>query len=484
MRIPNCPSLLNAALLFLATAAFATTPLVIVNGPSNNQSVSSPVHYVASATSSGCSKGIASIRIYSAPNVAAFTIGGGQLNTYIPLKNGSYNTVVQAYDNCGGVGKAVVKINVTSQSKPAGFLYMTSSGYDYGNKSNQVFGFTIVAGGNGALAPTGQGPVNANVFPVSVASDKGGYRLYVGDRVSGDVFAYYIYRNDGYIYPVPGSPFPVNRSVTAVAVHPSGKLVFATRDENAAGDGVEVFQVQSNGALTQAPGSPYSTQNGPQALVVDPSGKYLYVADGSGYIDAFEISETSAALTPLPGSPFKLTTTGSCGAFPTDIIDPFGKNLYTANAFEDSISGYAIGSTTGALTQIAGSPWADSGGCVTVNCPQCAFNPESLAVDGSGKFLYALNGDIEDISIYSINSSGALTYIKDTPNGSACGTTTGAIRTDLTGNYVYTFGCGTSIGAPDIVTFSINHTTGDLTPIASSPMPVPNSYPTNLAVTP
>ena len=72
----------------------------------------------------------------------------------------------------------------------------------------------------------------------------------------------------GYLTKVPGSPFPVNHSVTAVAVHPNGNLVFATRDEQAAGDRVAVFQVQSDGSLKPAPGSPYSTQNGPQALVV------------------------------------------------------------------------------------------------------------------------------------------------------------------------------------------------------------------------
>lgn len=323
--------------------------------------------------------------------------------------------------------------------------------------------------------------MNANVFPMSVASDKGGYRLYVGDYISGDVFAYYIHRNNGYIYPLPGSPFPVKRSVSAVAVNPSGKLVFAARNENAAGDGVSVFQVQGNGSLVEAPGSPYSTKNTPQALVVDPAGKYLYVTDGAGYIDAFEISEVSAALTPLPGSPFQLTTTGgNCGAFPTDIIDPVGKYLYTANAFDDSISGYTTGSTTGVPSRIAGSPWADHGGCPNFDCPQCAFNPESLTVDGSGKFLYGVDGDQEDIAIYSINSSGALSLLKYTPNAGAC---KGPIRSDPTGNYVYAIGCGTGPD-PDIVTFSINHTTGDLTPTPGSPMPVPHSYPTSFAVTP
>jgi 6-phosphogluconolactonase (cycloisomerase 2 family) len=67
----------------------------------------------------------------------------------------------------------------------------------------------------------------------------------------------------------------VNRSVTAVAVHPSGRLIVATRDEEAAGDGIAVFELRSDGSLQPAPGSPYGTQIGPRALVIDPSGRYL-----------------------------------------------------------------------------------------------------------------------------------------------------------------------------------------------------------------
>jgi len=158
---------------------------------------------------------------------------------------------------------------------------------------------------------------------------------------------------------VPGAPFPVDHSVTAVAVHPSGTLIFATRDEQHTGDGVAVFQLQSNGSLSPAPGSPYDTQIGPQALVVDPSGKYIYVADSTSYIDAFSIDETTGALTPLPGSPFPIPVPGNCAygtSFPLDIIDPAGRYLYTADAWMDSISGFAVAGTNGTLTDVAALP--------------------------------------------------------------------------------------------------------------------------------
>jgi len=468
------------AAVLLCAAAFATTPVVTVTSPANHATVSAPAHFVATASSPSCSKGISAIRIYSAPGVSAYTVSGGSLNGYISLANGTYNTVVQAWDNCGGVGKADVTITVNAQSAPAGFLYVTNSNWIPGgaNNINNVTGYTIVAGGNGALAQTLQGEVNTNIFPMSVATDKGGYRLYVGDWESGDVYAYYIYGNNGYIYPVPGAPFAMNRSVTDVAVAPSGHLVFAALNEGASGDGVAVLEVESNGSLVPATGSPFATEIGPRALIVDPSGKYLYVADDSGYLEAFEIS-SSGYLTPLAGSPYTMTGGGECGVLPNDIIDPVGTRLYTADRGDNSVSGYDIGSA-GVPTQIAGSPWSAEGGCVG-GINQSNFNPESLTIDGTGKFLYGLNGEALTISIFSINqSTGALTWIKDTPNTSVGAT--GPIRTDPTGNYLYAFGW---YGGIDV--YKINHTTGDLTASPSSPIPLPpngNAYAASFAVAP
>jgi 6-phosphogluconolactonase (cycloisomerase 2 family) len=482
--LPRSSSLLResalsiAALFALISIAFASTPVLVVKSPSNGASAQSPVHFQATATSSSCSKGISAVGVYTAPGVLAYSIYGSTLNTYITLNPGSYNTVVQTWDNCGGVAKTPISLKVTGAVKPASFLYATISNYDYGNTVNEVMGFQVLS--NGSLASTGQAPVKANVFPNSSAANKTGNYLYVGDMVSGDVFAYKIQLNNGYITPVPGSPFPVNRSVTAVAVHPTGKFVYATRDENAAGDGVEVFAVQSNGVLTQIPGSPYATETGPQALVVDPSGKYLYVGDGAGYIEAFTIDQTSGALTPLPGSPYKITTTKpACGPFPTDLVDCAGKRLYSANAFDDSISGYNIEPTTGSLSLIKGSPFPDEGGCSSGGGLPLAFDPESLAIDSTGKFLYGGNGDSEEIAIYAIEFNGALRFIKYTPNTSAC---PGQIRTDIKGNYLYANACSNT-GNVGITEFSIDHSTGALTPLPTSPYVLPWG-PTSFAAAP
>jgi 6-phosphogluconolactonase (cycloisomerase 2 family) len=468
------PFWLMMSLLFANGLLFATTPVITVTSPKNNSTSTSPVQFKATATSSKCAQGISAVRVYSAPGVSAYTVGGGKLNAYLNLNAGTYNTTIVAWDNCGGTASVNVTVTASGEKKIGGFLYTVNSAYDYGNHNeNNVSGFSIVAS-NGALAPLPQGPVNTNIFPQSVASDKGGYRLYVGDWQSGDVFPYFINRSNGSLTPVPGAPFAVNRSVTAVAVHPSGDFIYAAASEQASGDGIAVFQLQSDGSLKEIPGSPFPTQIGPQALTVDPSGNYLYVADYSSFIEAFQIDKSTGALTEAPGSPYLVSAPSVCNFGPGATVDPLeillvaGARIYTPDAFIGYISGWSISSENGGLSAMSGSPWIDQGGCSQNNGNDPA--PHSLAVDATGKFLYVNSGNFaEGISIYSIASDGALTYLKTTGNFSGCAT---PIRTDATGNYLYTGGCEAGVPGPgyaSIVGYSINHSTGDITPLPASP---------------
>lgn len=92
---------------------FTPAPAVTVNTPMNGAEVKSPAQFTASASSPNCSKGVASMRIYSAPGVIAYSVEGSSLNTQINLAPGTYNTIVQSWDNCGNVGKTFVTITVT-----------------------------------------------------------------------------------------------------------------------------------------------------------------------------------------------------------------------------------------------------------------------------------------------------------------------------------------------------------------------------------
>jgi hypothetical protein len=107
------------SLTLFATSAFATG--VTVSTPANGATVQSPVHYVASATTS-CSKGVASMGIYTAPFQLAYVVNGASLDTNLTLSAGSYNTVVQEWDNCGGSSSTPVNITVTSGGQTGVFV--------------------------------------------------------------------------------------------------------------------------------------------------------------------------------------------------------------------------------------------------------------------------------------------------------------------------------------------------------------------------
>lgn len=96
-------------LFALSVCSFAG---VSVSSPGSGSTVGSPVHFVASATTN-CSAGVSSMGIYTAPSVLAYKVSGATLNTSLTLSNGTYNTVVQEWDKCGGASKTPITITVS-----------------------------------------------------------------------------------------------------------------------------------------------------------------------------------------------------------------------------------------------------------------------------------------------------------------------------------------------------------------------------------
>jgi hypothetical protein len=86
-------------------------PTVTVLSPKSASASGSPVFYEAYATSPACASGI-----------SAYTVNGAHIETFVTLAAGSYSTVVQAWDNCGGVAKTPVNITVKNTAGVSVFL--------------------------------------------------------------------------------------------------------------------------------------------------------------------------------------------------------------------------------------------------------------------------------------------------------------------------------------------------------------------------
>jgi len=363
-----------------------------------------------------------------------------------------------------------------TSTPPPKFLYSTDS------NGNKVRGYVVNAT-TGVIKPTGQTPPSTHTGPTRVASDKGGYRLYVVNNNSKDLSAYFINRSNGYLSPVPGSPFAIGQTPTDVFVHPSGKYVYVTTLNSTSNPAsfVYAFAVQSNGSLKLVPGSPVSTVNWARALTTDPQGKYLYVSNypesstpAKSEVDAYSINSTDGALTPVPGSPYVEPNSAYCANGAWDMaVHPTGNFLVLPNMCEGLVV-YRISRTTGTLTLIKGSPFP-------VPYPPDPV-VESVAMDPVGQYLwissqYCESGCGQQTDTWKFNTTtGVPTYLES--GESACGLIT---RADPSGKFVYVigdkqgYGCaGTSL-TPGIWGMSVNRTNGTLKNITGSPWASPNS---------
>lgn len=103
------PVLFLLAHLALAASCFAD---VTISAPTPGATSASPVHFVASASSSAP---ITSMQIY-VDNVSVFSTSNSSLDALVSMAIGSHNVVVQAWDSTGAVFKAPETISVTAST--------------------------------------------------------------------------------------------------------------------------------------------------------------------------------------------------------------------------------------------------------------------------------------------------------------------------------------------------------------------------------
>jgi hypothetical protein len=120
-------------------ASYTVVPITVssqtgvwVITPVNKQSSGSPVAYKATSNTASCSKGVASMGIY-VNNSLKYTVSGNSLNTSLTLSPGTYNTVVEEWDYCGGAYYTPLTITVTGTSEPTLSNLQASPGWvEYG----------------------------------------------------------------------------------------------------------------------------------------------------------------------------------------------------------------------------------------------------------------------------------------------------------------------------------------------------------------
>jgi len=280
----------------------------------------------------------------------------------------------------------------------------------------------IIDAASGALTPVAGSPFPAGTLSRSITVDPSGRFAYVANSMSNNVSAYTIDATSGALTAVTGSPFAAETGPASVTVDPSGRFAYVANGDLGGSNNVSAYTIDAaTGALTLVAGSPFAAGTGPLSVTVDPSGKFAYVANsgffgGASNVSAYTIDATSGALTPIAGSPF------AAGTGPLSVtVDPSDRFVYVANFSSNNVSAYTIVATSGALTAVAGSPFA------------ATPSPRSVTVDPSGQFAYVANLGSDNVSAYTIDAAtGALTAVAGSPfpagSGSFSVTTTGTIQ--------------------------------------------------------
>jgi 6-phosphogluconolactonase len=279
--------------------------------------------------------------------------------------------------------------------------------YSVNARSNTISTFNV--GSDGTLTQTSSS-TSAGTGPNAAVIDPSGQFLLVTNSLSNDISVFSIDASSGALSEVAGSPVYANASPTQILFTHSGQYVYAVNP----GIGMVTGFSFSAGVLTELPSSPVFSGAGAAALAVDSGDQYLYVANPSasnvqpyqntiGNVSGFNIDSATGALTLMAGSPFA-STEGTSG--PTAItVDPGGRFVYAiAPGSSFSISCFAIDGATGQLTGATGSPFSVAGGGLFA------------IIDPVGNYLYIGSQTAGGIEGYTYNSStGAPTVISGSP---------------------------------------------------------------------
>ena len=330
-----------------------------------------------------------------------------------------------------------------------------------------VFSVNSLTGG---ISEVPGSPFNAGLTPQYLALDPSGRFLYVANQQSNDITAFSVNSSNGSLTELPGSPFPIGSQPVAMGIDPTGRFLYVSAS-SATARGIYEFTIDGiAGVLTPTPGSPQALFA--TSINFGSVGNFAYLAQGSPNSSSPSIPISVCAIDFLSGL---LTPVGMvqpvAGGANVATVSPHGNFLYSVDSVTSELDAFAVSSGGASLVETSGSPSA------------VPFNPYSLVVHPSGNFLYVVNENhsyqpgetpgqyVGSISGFAIPSGSAgLTQLSGSPI--AAGVNPLSIVIDPTGSFAYTtstiYTSGFT-GFAQIMGFSINPSSGALTPLPSAP---------------
>ncbi|MFI5303598.1 MAG: lactonase family protein [Nitrospiria bacterium] len=323
----------------------------------------------------------------------------------------SYASLMRARS---GPGALILSQGMDPVSYVPEFLYTANNGSISGLNGISTF---LIDPPTGYLTSSSPG-VDTGSQPYSVTTDLSGQFLYVSDFSSNDVWSFSIDPVLGTLSSI-GSPVLSNTNPVSIAVDPSGRFVYAA----CSGTGVtslSFYDILSDGSLTNDMGSIPNVAF-PFSIAIDPTGQFAYVVNShSGNVNTMRVNPNDGTLSVTTGNPVYIGTT-----LTSVTTDPTGQFAFVTGG--DYIYAFLISSSDGSLTAI-GTPQISQSGSA----------PSSIAVEPTGKYLYAANNGSGTVSPFSIATDGSLTYMNfDAQAGGSAAQKAAFITVDSSGTYVY-----------------------------------------------
>ena len=277
-------------------------------------------------------------------------------------------------------------------------LSVTANGsFTFATKLNSGAAYSVAVmtqpTGQNCTVTSGSGTASANVTNVAVACTNTASNVTIGGSVTGLVGTGLVLQDN---------------SGDNLTVTQNGAFTFATA--LASGGSYAVTASTQPTSPTQTctvtNGTGTATANVTTVTVtcITSAGKFAYTADNNlGKIYAYTIDQTTGALTQVTGSPY------TEGASPAAVsLSPNGKFAFSATDNGKKIYAFTINQSTGQLTAVAGSPFA-TGFATGSTYPDIAVNPQST-------YLYLASAGDEKVAGFAINpSSGVLTAVPGSP---------------------------------------------------------------------
>lgn len=386
----SCSTTLCGWVLPAATASGAATTYIV---PSVTPSPSPTVKLTA--TSVADSSKSSSVTVNIVPAAPAFAYTGGFYSGTVSgfsVDAGTGALTALSGSPFPSDGERLFSLAVDRLSR---FLYAAS------DNSGNLLAFTI-SPSSGALTPVAGSPYGVGAYPQSVTIDPTGRFAYVANANSNNVSAFTIDASSGALTAIAGSPFGAGQNPDSVAVDPSGRFAYVGSSLFPA---IASFSINASTGMLTITGSPniapavgcdYSS------TVVDPMDRFVFMMSPCNGVYAFTLDATTGTLTLVSGSPFAFNG-GAIFEYRWLAEEPTGRFLYVTDRYNDTIVALAIDPSTGAVSQISGSPFAGP------------VNAYSFAIDPSGQFAYVTDENNSVFAFVIDPSTGALSPMTGSP---------------------------------------------------------------------